>query len=130
MAKDAAKPTGGSPDKAKQAKKEAFMKKRVARLTELKDKEPKKYLTVLNFKEAKDAAVTFAGADGKEVKVTNKKTFCHFKARAQFDYWENMATKPAVSEKVLARKRARLEKLKKMMEALEEEVGGDDEGTE
>ncbi len=116
-------------DKAKIAKREANRKKREAKLVELKKKDPKKYLTVLNYKDAK-GTIEYVNEAGETVKVENKSQFCEFRARALYDYWMQQAKAPAVSDKVLARKKARAEKLKNMLAELESELaelGGEDE---
>jgi hypothetical protein len=110
-AKAASKTAAKSP-KQPSAKAIAYKQKRAAKLAELKTANPTKFAIVVSEKEAKEMGV-----------ATDWASFCQLKAKAYSDFWTAAANKPKGGVKSLERKKARMEKLKAMLQSLEKELG-------
>lgn len=111
---------GGKDKKTPDPVREAQKAKRRQALQELAKKEPIRFKNKIGFKEAKSMKVV--GVDGKPIE--SWKQFCDAKAVWAKEYWEDAASKPTMSDKALAKKKAAFIKLKERLAKYEEELAG------
>ena len=90
----------------------AYRAKRLAKLNAIRAEDETKFLCQVNIKEAKQLQL-----------AESWKAFCEMKAKAFHEYWTARADKGSIGgEKAKAKKLARVDKLKKMLESLEKEL--------
>ncbi len=107
---------------AKAAKRAAKRAKRVKALQDLaKEDGVIAALCRLSFREFRHGVMDVHPTP-KDAAAATWKAYCEFKAQHARDYWLAQAEKPQVTEKALARKKARLEKAKAKLAALEAEL--------
>jgi len=109
--------------KERQAKRRARKQKRQAKLKELLDSQGQV---------AVDVRATFAEYKHGVQDVINPtpnatwKEYCNWKAEASREYWQTLGDKPRISEKAIARKKAKLAAMKAKLEKLQAELANID----